>query len=64
MMLDKRNALDKTRIRISKVPTGQIEKLKASIRAKVEHPFPVINCQLRHRKTRLRGFAINTNNGL
>ena len=38
----------------------KLEKLKASIRAKVEHPFRVIKCQFRHRKTRYRGLAKNT----
>ncbi len=34
--------------------------LKAGIRAKVEHPFRVINCQFGQRKTRYRGLAKNT----
>ena len=38
----------------------QLEKLKASIRAKVEHPFRVIKCQFGHRKVRYRGLAKNT----
>ena len=38
----------------------QLEKLKASIRAKVEHPFLVIKCQFGHRKARYRGLAKNT----
>jgi len=37
------------------------EQLKASVRAKVEHPFRMIKCQFRHRKTRYRGLAKNTN---
>jgi IS5 family transposase len=40
--------------------TDRIEKIKASIRAKVEHPFRVIKCQFGHRKTRYRGLAKNT----
>ena len=38
----------------------QIEKAKASIRAKVEHPFRVIKCQFGFRKVRFRGLAKNT----
>jgi IS5 family transposase len=34
--------------------------LKASVRAKVEHPFHVIKNLFRHRKTRYRGLAKNT----
>ncbi|PNG48732.1 Transposase DDE domain protein (plasmid) [Variovorax sp. WDL1] len=35
------------------------EQLKASIRAKVEHPFHVIKNLFRHRKTRYKGLAKN-----
>ncbi|MFZ6690873.1 IS5 family transposase [Undibacterium sp. SXout20W] len=35
------------------------EKLKAKIRARVEHPFHVIKNLFRHRKTRYRGIAKN-----
>jgi IS5 family transposase len=35
------------------------EKIKASIRAKVEHPFHVIKNLFRHKKTRYRGLAKN-----
>lgn len=35
------------------------EKLKASIRAKVEHPFHVIKNLFRHKKTRYKGLAKN-----
>jgi IS5 family transposase len=38
----------------------KLERLKASVRAKVEHPFHVIKNLFRHRKTRYRGFAKNT----
>ena len=38
----------------------KLEKLKASVRAKVEHPFHVIKNLFRHRKTRYRGLAKNT----
>ena len=38
----------------------RIEKLKASVRAKVEHQFRVINCQFGYRKVRYRGLVKNT----
>ena len=38
----------------------RIEYIKASIRAKVEHPFHVVKNLFRHRKTRYRGLAKNT----
>lgn len=37
-----------------------LEQLKASIRAKVEHPFHVVKNLFKHRKTRYRGLAKNT----
>ena len=40
--------------------TQQIEKLKAQVRARVEHPFHIIKNLFRHRKTRYRGLAKNT----
>jgi len=40
--------------------TEKLEHLKASVRAKVEHPFHVIKNLFRHRKTRYRGLAKNT----
>jgi IS5 family transposase len=40
--------------------TEQAEKLKASVRAKVEHPFRVIKCQFGFTKVRYRGLAKNT----
>ncbi len=53
----KRKALKET-------PAGNlvewIEHTKASIRAKVEHPFHVVKNLFRHRKTRYRGLAKNT----
>jgi IS5 family transposase len=39
---------------------NQLEKLKASIRAKVEHPFRVIKRQFGHVKVRYRGLKKNT----
>ena len=38
----------------------RIEHAKASIRAKVEHPFHVVENLFRHRKTRYRGLAKNS----
>ena len=38
----------------------RLEHTKASIRAKVEHPFHVVKNLLRHRKTRYKGLAKNT----
>lgn len=40
--------------------TEQIEHLKASVRAKVEHPFRVIKRQFGHTKVRYRGLKKNT----
>lgn len=48
---------------LSDSPLGQMiekaEKIKASIRAKFEHPFHAIKDLFRHRKTRYRGLAKN-----
>lgn len=38
----------------------ELERLKASIRAQVEHPFRVIKRQFGHVKVRYRGLAENT----
>ena len=38
----------------------QVERIKASVRAKVEHPFRVIKRQFRHVKVRYRGLNKNT----
>ena len=54
----KRRALDKTKLLDSL--TDQLERIKASIRAKVEHPFRVIKRQFGHVKVRYRGLAKNT----
>jgi IS5 family transposase len=37
-----------------------VEQLKASVRAKVEHPFRVVKQQFGHAKVRYRGLAKNT----
>lgn len=56
----KRRALDKS------TPMGavleKLEHLKASIRAKVEHPFRVIKRQFGFVKVKYRGLAKNTAN--
>ena len=57
MMPSKRRALGKRGIDAIK---ERIEKIKASVRAKVEHPFRVINRQFGHVKVRYRGLAKNT----
>ena len=44
----------------SDVLVNALEKLKAGIRAKVEHPFRVIKRQFGHVKVRYRGLAKNT----
>ncbi len=54
----KRKALDKsTKLGVL---TDEIERLKASIRAKVEHPFRVIKRQFGFTKVRYRGLKKNT----
>ena len=54
----KRRALDKTS------PWGNLldkaEKMKASVRAKVEHPFRIIKCQFGFTKVRYKGLLKNT----
>ena len=54
----KRRALDK------QSPWGslldQAEQLKASVRAKVGHPFRVLKCQFGFTKVRYKGLAKNT----
>lgn len=54
----KRRVLDKSRG--SHQLVEQVEKIKAGIRAKVEHPFRVIKCQFGFVKVRYRGLAKNT----
>ncbi|MCZ2078027.1 MAG: IS5 family transposase [Bryobacterales bacterium] len=57
----------KRRSRITKMPEGKakevrqaLERLKAQVRARVEHPFHVVKNLFRHRKTRYKGLAKNT----
>ncbi|CAN6484254.1 unnamed protein product [Victoria cruziana] len=54
----KRRALDKSRESARLI--DELERLKASIRAKVEHPFRVIKRQFGYVKVRYRGLAKNT----
>jgi transposase, IS5 family len=54
----KRKSLDLSSELARKI--DQVEQIKASIRAKVEHPFRVIKCQFGHTKVRFRGLAKNT----
>lgn len=54
----KRRALDKTRPIDALI--DQLEKLKAAVRAKVEHPFRVIKRQFGFVKVRYRGLRKNT----
>jgi IS5 family transposase len=60
MLPGKRRAMDKG------TPMGAIlekhEQTKASIRAKVEHPFPVIKRQFGYAKVKYRGLAKNMAN--
>ena len=57
MMPSKRKVLAK---RGTDAIKERIEKIKASVRAKVEHPFRVIKRQFGHVKVRYRGLAKNT----
>ncbi|MBT2327066.1 IS5 family transposase, partial [Variovorax paradoxus] len=54
----KRRALDKASAMGAVL--NRIEHLKASVRAKVEHPFRVIKRQFGHVKVRYKGLAKNT----
>ena len=55
----KRRALDKENKPIDAM-LNQVEKIKAQIRAKVEHPFRVIKRQFGYTKVRYRGLKKNT----
>ena len=55
----KRRALDKENKPIDAL-IEQVEKIKARIRAKVEHPFRVIKRQFGYTKVRYRGLMKNT----
>ena len=60
MMPGKRKAMDKSTAMGALLE--QLEKTKASIRAKVEHPFRVIKRQFGYTKVKYRGLAKNTVN--
>lgn len=57
MRPSKRKTLDKSAVGEL---MERLEHLKASIRAKVEHPFHVVKNLFHHRKTRYKGLAKNT----
>ena len=57
MKRSKRKALPKNKLGRM---LEKLEHLKASVRAKVEHPFHVVKNLFRHRKVRYRGLAKNT----
>ena len=61
MMPSKRKALDRgTALGAIREQLEKLQKFKASVRAKVEHPFGVIKCQFGYRKTRYKGLSKNT----
>ena len=55
----KRKKLDKAGNPVDAL-IDKVEKLKASVRAKVEHPFRVIKCQFGFVKVRYKGLKKNT----
>ena len=58
MQPGKRKALDTTKKWARLLEKA--EQIKASVRAKVEHPFRVVKQQFGHAKVRYRGLAKNT----
>lgn len=58
LRLDERRALNKT-IKRGRL-TDELERVKAAIDSKVEHPFQVLKRQFDYRKMRYRGLAKNT----
>ena len=59
MKRSKRKALPNANNKLGRM-TEKLEHLKASVRAKIEHPFHVVKNLFRHRKARYRGLAKNT----
>ncbi|PQJ96466.1 IS5 family transposase [Chromatium okenii] len=57
---EKRSKVEKMDDGLLKNLTQQIEKIKAQIRARVEHPFHIIKNLFMHRKVRYKGLAKNT----
>jgi IS5 family transposase len=58
MRPSKRRKLDRSK-RLDRI-YDEIERLKAGVREKVEHPFRVLKCQFGYLKARYRGLAKNT----
>jgi IS5 family transposase len=58
MMPGKRRASKKSKTVDALI--DKLERIKASIRAKLEHPFREIKCKFGYRKTRYRGLVKNT----
>ena len=56
----KRGRLKRMKAGPLKAMTKELEKLKAQVRARVEHPFHVVKNLFGYRKTRYRGLAKNT----
>ena len=56
----KRGKVKATAEGLVKELTVKLERLKAQVRARVEHPFHILKNLFRHRKTRYRGLAKNT----
>ena len=56
----KRNKVRALKNGLLKELTVRLERLKAQVRARVEHPFHIIKNLFRHRKTRYRGLSKNT----
>ena len=54
----KRAALDKSKPLVAMI--DEVERIKASIRAQVEHPFRVVKRQFGFMKVRYRGLRKNT----
>lgn len=57
---EKRGTVKKLEDGPHKALVEQLEKVKAQIRAKVEHPFHVVKNLFKHRKVRYRGLLKNT----
>jgi IS5 family transposase len=57
MRPSKRRKLDRSK-RLDRI-YDEIERLKAGVRANVEHPFRVLKCQFGYLKARYRGLAKN-----
>ena len=58
MRPSKRRKLDRSK-RLDRI-YDEVERRRAGVRAKVEHPFRVLKCQFGYLKARYRGLAKNT----